>query len=216
MISWILTTYNQEEILPKTLDFFLSEMRGMNIEFIVSDDGSSDNSVSVARKYSKIYNNVRFIADEHKGRGSALNNGFRISNGNIIVFSSSDITIGRDYLAMALKKFEEYDIVLLSKNIHGSISRNRSAVRVLMSFSYNSLLKLLYKTKFQDMQGVKILKADKLGGIIGYCRSNGFFFDTELILIAFNRGMKIIEIPWTYFDNRKSSVRFSTIIELFM
>ena len=215
MISWILTTYNQEEVLPKTLDFFLSEMEGMDIEFIVSDDGSSDNSVSVARKYSGIYSNVKSVADAHKGRGSALKNGFRISKGDIIVFSSSDIEVSRDYIESALKNMGDCDIILLSKNLPDSVSRNRSAVRVLTSFSYNLLLKLLYKTKFRDMQGVKILRAGRLGSIIGYCKSDGFFFDTELVLIAFKKGMKIIEMPWAYVDNRKSSVRFSTVIELF-
>ncbi len=215
MISWILTTYNQGGVLPKTLDFFLGEMKGMDIEFIVSDDGSSDNSVSVARKYSEIYSNVKFVADAHKGRGSALKNGFRISKGDIIVFSSSDITVSRDYLVSALKEIEGYDMALLSKNMPDSVSKNRSAVRVLTSFSYNSLLKLFYKTKFRDMQGVKILRADRLKSIIGYCKSDGFFFDTELVLIAFKKGMKIIEMPWEYVDNRKSSVRFSTVIELF-
>lgn len=211
MISWILTAYNQEEILPKTVEFLIRELKVMKIEFIISDDGSSDGTLEVAKKCAQVHKNVRFITSDHRGRGSALKNGINAARGDIVVFSSADVIINRKYFESVISKMGENDVVLLSKGLPGASPKNRKLTRIFLSYSYKILVRFMYKTKFRDMQGIKIFRAEKLKKIMSYCRDDGFFFDTEIVLVAYKKRLKIIEVPWSSIDYRKSSVRLSTV-----
>jgi glycosyltransferase involved in cell wall biosynthesis len=86
VISWIIAAYNEEERLPKTLNQVVNELKSMDFEIVVSDDGSEDRTCSVASMYSMVLDNVRVVTNTHKGRESALRSGFNNSKGDITFF----------------------------------------------------------------------------------------------------------------------------------
>lgn len=94
MISVIVPMYNRENTIAKTLDsIYASDYK--DFEVIIVDDGSTDSSVEIAKKYpcDKI---IRL--SKNKGAGAARNVGAKSAEGDILLFIDSDVIIGRDTL----------------------------------------------------------------------------------------------------------------------
>lgn len=84
MVSVIITTYNRRSFLPQAIESILNQDYRVE-EIIVIDDGSSDTSYEIARKYP-----VRYVWKENSGISSARNYGIKISNGDYIAFLDVD------------------------------------------------------------------------------------------------------------------------------
>jgi len=85
-ISVIIPIYNQEKFISRCLDSVEEQDYPKdNIEIIIVDDGSTDNSINIASKYG-----VKIICQDHKGPGAARNKGVEEASSNIIAFLDSD------------------------------------------------------------------------------------------------------------------------------
>lgn len=97
-VSIVITVYNRETTLCKCIDSALSQMM-KEIELVIVDDGSTDNSVKIIEEYVKEYPNIQFIQNEHnKGAGYAKNRGVQAASGEFIIFLDSDDYLGEDYI----------------------------------------------------------------------------------------------------------------------
>ena len=214
MISWIIAAYNEEKRLPETLCRVAHELESMDLEIVVSDDGSRDRTYNVASTYAEVFKNVRIIANTHRGRGSALRSGFYNSKGEITVFSSADIWIRRNQVENLMKLLKDFDLILLSKHTPGSVGIHTSIARRLLSLSYNFLIRLLWKIPYGDTQGVKIGKVTALREIISRTRSDGFLFDLEIVVNAHELNYKVAEVPWTYSYSAGSKINVMSIFQM--
>ncbi len=214
MISWIIAAYNEEERLPKALDRVVNELKSMDFEIVVSDDGSEDRTYDIASKYAKVLDNVKIIANTHKGRGSALRSGFNNSKGDITVFSSADIWMSRDQVEKLTKLLDDFDLILLSKHTHGSLGLDVGITRRFLSLSFSFLIRLLWKLPYGDTQGVKIGKVTALREIVSHTKSDGFLFDLEIVIHAHRMNRKVVEVPWTYSYSVGSKVNLRSILQM--
>jgi len=97
IISIILPIYNVASFLPRCLDSLISQ--GIkDLEFILIDDGSTDNSRLICEHYSRIDSRFRVIYQQNKGVGSARNNGILQAKGTWVSFIDSDDWVEMDYL----------------------------------------------------------------------------------------------------------------------
>lgn len=105
IISFIIPSYNVEEYLNKALDsFFVPELE-TQIEIIVVDDGSFDQTASIAQSYLEQYPNMyHLLQKENGGHGSAINEGSRIATGKYIKIVDADDWV----ITENLKNFIEY------------------------------------------------------------------------------------------------------------
>lgn len=86
MVSLILTTYNSSENLPKTLAS-IEEQSYPDIEVIIKDGASDDGTVDIIRKYAaESHNKVKWVSQKDHGIYDAMNQGYGISSGELIVF----------------------------------------------------------------------------------------------------------------------------------
>lgn len=85
-ISVIIPNYNRANVIAETLDNMLVQTRAPD-EVIVVDDGSSDDSISVIKKFEP---HVTLIRQANSGPGAARNRGFEASSGDLIQFMDSD------------------------------------------------------------------------------------------------------------------------------
>ena len=99
-ISVIVPVYNTEEYLPRCLDSIIGQTFD-NIEVIVVDDGSTDNSYSVCREYAGRDTRIRLFHKENGGASSARNLALDKVQGEYIVFVDSDDYILKDALQTA-------------------------------------------------------------------------------------------------------------------
>ena len=83
----------------------------------------------------------------------------------------------------------------------------RGPKRELISRSYNVILRTALRARFSDAQcGFKAVRRDALPGLLSEVRDNGWFFDTELLVLAQRRGLRIHEVPVDWVDDPDSRV----------
>ena len=97
LISVIVPIYNVEKYLNKCIDSIINQ-KYKNLEIILVDDGSPDNSGKICDEYSKKDNRIKVIHKENGGVSSARNVGINNATGNWISFIDSDDWIEEDYI----------------------------------------------------------------------------------------------------------------------
>ena len=208
-----LPVYNEEKILEKSvliLDKYLNNLE-LNYKIIIVNNGSTDNTKKIAE--SLISKNIRVINLDSKGRGGALK--YVWSNNYADIYSYCDIDLATDinYLPNLFSQIDEgYNIVVGSRYIDSSIS-NRTTKRLITSVIYIKMVRMLFKTKISDFQcGFKAIDNKIIKEILPLVKDNGWFFDTELILIAEkDKEIKIKEIPIRWNEMREKESRVDII-----
>ncbi|MBS0185060.1 MAG: glycosyltransferase [Proteobacteria bacterium] len=132
LISVIVTTFNRKEFLKKTLNSILSQTYS-NLEILVIDDGSSDNTHSVVEKFSD--NRLQFHTIKHSGRPAVPRNyGIKKSKGNFIAFCDDDDIWEADKISLQIKAFQDNPSIKLCYTNSSYIDEND----LVLSFPYNS------------------------------------------------------------------------------
>jgi glycosyltransferase involved in cell wall biosynthesis len=105
-ISIIVPVYNCESYLQMCIESILNQTY-KNFEALFIDDGSTDRSGEIIKKYTKYDSRVRYYSQENSGPSEARNNGILHSVGDYIVFIDSDDTVEKNYLEILLEKLQE-------------------------------------------------------------------------------------------------------------
>lgn len=117
MISIIIPIYNTKPYLNRCIQSVLNSTF-KDFELILIDDGSTDQSPELCRKYCKKDSRVKFISQEHQGVSSARNHGIEESHGEWIVFIDSDDFISQDFLeAIVSTEYFAHDLLLFDLRV---------------------------------------------------------------------------------------------------
>ena len=138
MISVIVPFYNVEKYLEECLDSIQNQTYS-NIEIILVNDGSTDNSKEICEKYCKQDNRFKLINQTNQGQSVARNNGVVASTGEFIVFVDSDDIILTNYLETLIHYMREnVDIVESQFTVHKKEFFNESNKAISVIFKGNS------------------------------------------------------------------------------
>ena len=88
-ISVIVPVFNSEKYLKNCLDSIVNQTL-KDIEIILIDDGSTDNSLEIIKQYSSLYNNIKYCSKKNEGQAIARNLGINMATGEFIAFVDSD------------------------------------------------------------------------------------------------------------------------------
>ncbi len=122
-VSVIIPVYNEEKLIAQCLAS-LEKQSVKNIEIIVVDDGSTDSSKSIAKKFD-----ITILKQHHKGPGNARNLGAKNAKGEILVFVDADMTFDKHFIRDLTKPiFEKTAIGTFSKNEMVANKNNRWSV----------------------------------------------------------------------------------------
>ena len=161
------------------------------------------------------FQQVRVMHLEEKGRGRALRQVWLESQADVL--SYMDVDLSTDLAAfpklvdaLATKRF---DVATGSRLLPESKVR-RSRKRELISRGYNRLVKAFFQTKFSDAQcGFKAITRKAAHVLLPLVEDNGWFFDTELLVLAEKRGYRVFDMPVKWVEDSDSRVRiFSTAL----
>lgn len=108
LVSVLVAVYNTEKYLRKCLDSIIGQTYE-NIEIIVVDDGSKDNSLDICKEYEKLDSRVKAIHQENGGLAKARNTGLDNAAGKYVCFLDSDDYIEKDYVECLYKGLTEND-----------------------------------------------------------------------------------------------------------
>lgn len=101
-VSVIIPFYNDEKYLEESIKSIVNQTLE-DIELILIDDGSLDNSTKIAKRYEKKYSNVIYIRQYNQGQGIARNKGIEIAKGKYIYFLDSDDYLDKNALELCYK-----------------------------------------------------------------------------------------------------------------
>ncbi|MCF0132271.1 MAG: glycosyltransferase family 2 protein [Blautia sp.] len=105
-VSVIMPVYNAQDYLEDCLSDLLREMKGLNAELLIIDDGSVDATPSILEKYTKL-ENVRVIRTVNGGPARARNTGIRESCGEYLMFVDADDRLRKGMLRRLLKMTQQ-------------------------------------------------------------------------------------------------------------
>ena len=106
-ITVIVPVYNVEDYLDKCLDSVIKQTY-KNIEIIVVNDGSTDNSGEICQEYAQKDNRITYVEQENGGLSDARNAGLERMTGSYVTFVDSDDWIEQDYVEVLYNKLTEY------------------------------------------------------------------------------------------------------------
>ena len=220
LVEVVLPVYNEEDDLPGSVDTLIAYL-GANATWAwrvtVADNASTDNTFSVANALAAAYPQVQALRLDEKGRGRALRRAWLASDADVLCYMDVDLSTDLSALLPLVSAIldDGYDLAIGSRLAKGAHVSKRTLKREFISRSYNLLIKSLFWTRLSDAQcGFKALSHAAAQRLLPVVKDNAFFFDTEMLLIAEKRGMRIREVPVTWEDDPDSRVRLvSTIME---
>ena len=112
IFSVLMPIYNVEKYLAESIDSLINQSIGFeeNIELVIVDDGSPDNSKEIALKYQEKYpNNIKVFSKSNGGQASAFNFGLKHLNGKYVSFLDSDDRISSNAFEEAYHFLEKYE-----------------------------------------------------------------------------------------------------------
>lgn len=200
----ILPAYNEADKLENAVAKISQALKedGVPCEIIIAEDGSIDGTAEKAEELAQKYSYVRHIHREKRlGRGTALNNAFRESNGQVLVYMDLDLATDLKSLKPLVNAItvEGYDVSTGSRMLPQS-TVERTLRRQISSKSYNFLVRHMLGSKVRDHQcGFKAFKKESVLGLLGEVEATHWFWDTEILVRAQRHGFKVKEIPveWT-------------------
>ncbi|GFP29955.1 glycosyltransferase [Candidatus Hakubella thermalkaliphila] len=198
--SILIPAFNEEQgIIPcveETKKVF--ENQDMDYEIIIIDDGSHDDTFSVATDFYA--HDERVIISRYspnQGKGFALRHGFDLASGDLVVFMDADLDLHPEQI-MTLYKYmvdNNANVVIGSKKHPESIV-DYPWRRKILSSGYYFLVKLLFGLPVTDTQtGLKLFEYETLKVTMPKLLIKKFAFDLELLVNVHKRGFKIIETP---------------------
>lgn len=143
-ISVIIPVYNAEKTLPKCLDSLL-EQSCDNIEIILVNDGSTDASGEICKKYASLHPEIKYLEKENGGVSTARNTALGIAQGDYITFVDSDDWVTPDYfetINSVLKGFD-YDFIQFSQETVKGDERNKKPVPAFDSSNHEEIIRRL-------------------------------------------------------------------------
>jgi glycosyltransferase involved in cell wall biosynthesis len=196
-----LPCYDDSEFLAEAVETLERETRKHTADFKVLVVEDVFNSSRIIENLQKRYGNIiHFHSSEKQGRGKALRRAWRQVDGDMYLFMDVDLSTDvrrMDAYAKLIKGVSEsrFSIVTGSRYLPES-KAYRPILRWFASKAYNQLIRLLFQTRISDHQcGFKSFSRKCVIDMDPLVKSDSWFWDTEILVIAKRMGYKILEIP---------------------
>ncbi len=211
-LSIVIPAFNEEKRIGKTLEEIISYLKTKDFEneIIVVNDGSTDSTVGIVKRYNKTAHRLTIIENEFTmGKGYSVRRGMLESKGDFVLFTDADLSTPiseADKLFFWLGK--GYDVAIGSRSMKESqVEIYQSFIRISMGKVFNKIMKLVVFTGYKDTQcGFKCFKRHVVDNVFRRQKIEGFAFDVEILLIARQQGFSIKETPVRWLNSPYSKV----------
>ena len=177
---------------------------------VIADNGSTDSTPDVARLLRDQHPRVEYIRLEQRGRGRALRKAWSESGADILSYMDVDLSTDLSALPKLIDAIvnDGYDLAVASRLYKGAEVIGRPPFREFISRAYSLIFRAMFLTKFRDAQcGFKAVTRRVAQDVVPLVQDTGWFFDSELLILAEKNGCRIKEVPVRWVDDPDSRVR---------
>ena len=205
-LSVIIPAYNEEEIIEECIKRIIreSEKEDVGCEILVINDGSSDGTEDICRRYK----NIRLFRNKtNQGYSRSARIGLIHSKGEYVSILDADLQYNPKDMIKLLKiaKSKDLDLVI------GKPTRNKyESYRRFVSYIYNKIVRILFRIKIEDVNSLKVIKRSSI--------SRNKLLSNEIINIQLIKSVKKVEkvaqVPITVRPRKKGNSKFSLLLIL--
>ncbi|HEY6759485.1 MAG TPA: bifunctional glycosyltransferase family 2/GtrA family protein [Baekduia sp.] len=210
-VEVVVPVYNEQVALESSirrLHAFLSDGFPFSWRIVIADNASTDGTPFVAADLAAELPHVTHLRLERKGRGLALREAWSHSDARVLSYMDVDLSTDlRGLLPLVAPLLSGHSDVEIGSRLAAGANVTRGPKRELISRSYNTILHAALRVKFTDAQcGFKAVTREAAALLLPQVRDDGWFFDTELLVLAGRNGLRTHEVPVDWVDDPDSRV----------
>ncbi|WP_405490741.1 glycosyltransferase [Streptomyces sp. NBC_00096] len=177
----------------------------------IADNASTDRTPEVAAALAGSIDGVRSTRLEQKGRGRALRTVWGDSDAPVLAYMDVDLSTDLNaLLPLVAPLISGHSDLAIGTRLARSSRVVRGAKREFISRAYNLLLRSSLSARFSDAQcGFKAIRREVATRLLPLVEDSGWFFDTELLVLAERAGLRIHEVPVDWVDDPDSTVHIA-------
>lgn len=210
-VEIVIPVFNEERTLAQSVERIHRYLRhGFPLSWLVTiaDNASTDRTWGVACHLSQQLPGVRAVRLEEKGRGRALRAVWETSMATVVAYMDVDLSTDlAGLLPLVAPLMSGHSDLAIGSRLAPGAQVVRGPRREVISRGYDLILKAALRSTFSDAQcGFKAVRADVARRLLPLVEDNGWFFDTELLVLAERNGLRIHEVPVDWTDDPDSTV----------
>jgi glycosyltransferase involved in cell wall biosynthesis len=212
IVEVVVPVHNEQATLEpsvRRLHRFLSLNLPFPWRIVIADNASTDATPAIARALASELPGARVMAIAGKGRGRALRAAWSTTDADVLCYMDVDLSTDlRGLLPLIAGLVSGHSEIAIGTRLAPGSRVTRGAKRELISRAYNRLLHLVLRARFSDAQcGFKAITAEVARSLLPQVRDDAWFFDTELLMVAQRRGLRIHEVAVDWVDDLDSRVQ---------
>ena len=210
-VEIVIPVRNEERDLGpavRRLRAYLDDRFPFAARITIADNGSTDGTWAQALELAREFPQVRAARLERPGRGGALRTIWSGSDADVFTYMDVDLSTDLNaLLPLVAPLLSGHSDVAIGTRLARGARVIRGPKREVISRCYNLLLHASLGTRFSDAQcGFKAVRADAARALLPLTTDTGWFFDTELLVLAERAGLRIHEVPVDWIDDPDSRV----------
>ena len=212
-LSVVVACYQEESHLVESVRQLVATLDGLgrSYELIFLDDKSTDRTAAIVADLVQGHANRRAVYHaQNVGRGGTVTEGFLAARGRIVGFLDIDLEVHCRFLPAVLAAIDEGADGATALR-HYAIGKTPIALlRQFLSRGYRWLFRCLFDVPFSDPEtGFKFFVREKILPVAGKTRDVGWFWDSEIMILAHQAGLRVREVPCRFERraDKKSTVR---------
>ncbi len=211
VLDVVIPVYNEQAALADSVHRLHSHLREQfpfPARITIADNASVDDTLRVAEELAAELSEVRVVRLEEKGRGRALHAAWSTSDAPVLAYMDVDLSTDLAALApLVAPLISGHSDLAIGTRLGRGARVVRGPKREIISRCYNLILKSTLAAGFSDAQcGFKAVRADVAQRLLPHITDTGWFFDTELLVLAERTGLRIHEVPVDWVDDTDSRV----------
>jgi glycosyltransferase involved in cell wall biosynthesis len=207
--------YNESKNIRKCVELLLQETSQLEEDFriIIAEDGSTDGTDIIAEELATHPKVMHFHFPQKLGRGLALKRAWNQVDGDIYAFVDCDLATDMKYFPQLINSIRAgNDLATGSRYIKGA-KVDRPFLRQVTSKSYNLFIRMMYKDKVFDHQiGFKAFSKRLIKDELNKCKSDSWFWDTEIIVRSIHDGYSYVEFPVEWKEKKRSHTSLKRLV----
>ncbi|MBI2704262.1 MAG: GtrA family protein [Actinobacteria bacterium] len=210
-VEVVIPVYNEEAGLDasiRRLHDFLRDRFPLVWLITIVDNASTDRTWGIACRLANELDGVQAMRLDHKGRGRALRAAWTASEAPVVAYMDVDLSTDLDaLLPLVAPLLSGHSDVAIGSRLAPGARVVRGPKREAISRCYNLILKATLRCGFSDAQcGFKAIRTEVARELLPKVEDQGWFFDTELLVLAEHNGLRIHEVPVDWVDDPDSRV----------